>query len=100
MKPRFPISVTREFKYRAFIRSTGEILECDSFKTLYRVTRTHLRTEVLYKETEYKADHAHLEFGYSTSYEIEKGHFYGEWNAINKIGVMWVSSLSEEFIRY
>ena len=97
MKPRFPISVTREFKYRANIVSTGEILECDSFKTLYRVTRSHLRTEVLYNETKYKYCDAVLQFGYETSYEIEKGHFYSEWTLIDDYGCLHISTLSEGF---
>ena len=97
MKPRFPVSVTREFVYRSRIDSTGEILECDSFKTLYRVTRSHLRTEVLYRETEYKYCDAVLEFGYSTLYEITKGHYYSEWTKIHDYGCLQVSTLSESF---
>ena len=97
MKPRFPISVIREFKYRAKIVSTGEILESNSFKTLYRVTRSHLRTEVLYNETEYKYCDAILEFGYSTDYEIKKGYFYSEWTQIKDYGCLQVSTLSECF---
>ena len=97
MKPRFPISVTRVFKYRARIYSTGDILECDSFKTLYKVTRSHLRTEVLYNETEYKYSDAVLEFGYSTDYEISRGHWYSEWTQIKDYGCLQVSTISESF---
>ena len=94
-KPRFPLSVTRVCTYRARIESTGEILETDSFKTLYRVTRSHLRREVLYRETSYKYCDAVLEYGYSTNYEIRKGYWYTEWAQIKDFGCLQVSTLSE-----
>ena len=83
--------------YRARIASTGEILECDSFKTLFYVTRSHLRTEVLYNETEYKYAEAVLEWGYSTYYEIKKGYYYSEWTQLKDYGCLQVSTLFECF---
>ena len=98
-KPRFPLSVERHFSYRAKIDSTGEILECDTFKALYHFTRSHLRTEVLYKEKEYKYSEAVLEFGFYTNYEIRKGYWYAEWTQICDYGCMQISTISEAFYR-
>ena len=98
-KPRFPISVERYFCYRAKIESTGEILECETFKSLYHFTRSHLRTEVLYKEDEYRYSEAVLEFGFYTNYEIRKGYYYSEWTLLHDYGCMQVSTLSEAFYR-
>lgn len=98
-KPRFPLSVTRQFYFRSRIESTGEMIDCNDFKTLYRVTRSHLRTEVLYKEKEYKRSSAVLEFGYETCYEIEPCYFYTEWTQLDDFGCMFVSTLSESFYR-
>ena len=67
-KPRFPLSVTREFYYRATIDGEGEILDCPDFKTAFRCVRSHLRTDVLYNEKDFKAGSATLEFGYETRY--------------------------------
>ena len=96
-KPRFPLSVVREFKYRALLNDSGEVLETDSFKRLYHYTRQHLRGEVLYKlgENEYRYQDATLQFGYDTMYEISKGCYYGEWTCIKDFGCLQVSSVSE-----
>ena len=98
-KPRFPLSVERYFCYRAKINTTGEILECETFKSLYHFTRSHLRTEVLYKEHEYKYSEAVLEFGYHTDYQIRKGYWYSEWTQLEDFGCMQISTLSETFYR-
>lgn len=96
-KPRFPLSVERYFCYRARIESTGEVLECGTFKDLYYYTRSHLRTEVFYMEKEYKYSEAVLEFGYYTMYEVKKGYWYSEWTLIKDYGCLQVSTLSECF---
>ena len=95
-KPRFPLSVERHFCYRSRL-SCGDILESDTFKSLYRFTRSNLRTEVFYHETEYKYADAVLEFGYYTSYEIRKGYWYTEFTCIRDFGCLQVSTLSEWF---
>ena len=101
MKPRFPLSVTRNFIYRAKIRDTGELLECDDFKTLYRVTRSHLRGEIGCVDTEdYSFAGAILSFGYQTMYEVKPGYFYSEWEEITTIGWFFISSFSELFRRF
>ena len=96
-KPRFPLSVDREFKYRSCITSTGECLETDSFKKLYRFTRHHLRGECLYglKSGEYRYLDATIQFGYETIYEVSKGHYYSEWTTIKDYGCLQISSVSE-----
>lgn len=98
-KPRFPLSVTRTFVYRAFIRETGELLESADFKTLFMRTRSHLRTESLYKEEDFKSTSATIEFGYSTYYEERPGYGYEEWTMIKYYGFMYVSTLSESYYR-
>lgn len=96
-KPRFPLSVERHFCYRAKLNDSGEILETQDFKTLYQRTLSTLRTDVLYKETEYKYADAVLEFGYYTEYEIKRGYWYAEWTLIKDYGCLQVSTLSECF---
>lgn len=96
-KPRFPLSVERHFCFRASIESTEEILETDNFKSLYHSVRSHLRTEVLYKETEYKYSKAVFEFGYYTRWEIREGFWYTEWTQIKDYGCLQVSTFSECF---
>lgn len=96
-KPRFPLSVERHFCFRARKETTEEILETDNFKSLYHFARSHLRREVLYKETEYKYSEAVLEFGYYTSWEIRKGYWYTEWTLIKDYGCLQVSTFSECF---
>ena len=96
-KPRFPLSVERHFCYRAKINNSGEILETQDFKTLYRRTLSELRTDVLYLETEYKYADAVLEFGYYTNYEIRRGYWYSEWTLIKDYGCLQISTLSECF---
>lgn len=99
-KHRFPLSVERKFIYRAFLKESGEILEAEDFKTLYRVTRCHLRIDSRYLETEYCSSEATFEYGYSVSYEISKGRFHCEWNSLDSIGYLRVSTLSEMFYRF
>ena len=94
-KPRFPLSVERNFTYRAFIQESGEMLDCDDFKQLYRATLSHLRTDVLYKVSGYRMEEARFEFGYYVYYEIRKGYGYSEWHAIREVGCLQVTSLSE-----
>lgn len=100
-KPRFPLSVHREFVYRAFL-DTGEILESSSFKSVFMHTRTNLRCEVdsvssyINDRANYRSCFARFEFGYYTSYEIEKGFCYGEWTCIRELGDMFISSVIEE----
>ena len=98
-KPRFPLSVVREFKYRAILNEYGEVLETDSFKNLYRFTRQHLRGEVLnnLNQSEYRHGDATLQYGYETRYEIRKGYWYSEWTCIRDYGSLWVSSVSEQW---
>ena len=101
MKPRFPLSVTRNFFYRAKIKETGEFLECDDFKTLYRVTRSHLRGEIGCVDCEeYSQTGAVLSFGYQTLYEVKPGYFYSEWEEIETFGCFFISSLTESFRRF
>ena len=100
-KPMFPLSVERHFTFRAKIRSTGEVLESESFKTLYNVTLCHLRCEVgETKDTKYSQCDANIEFGYATSYKIKEGYYYEEWNTVNDIAFVSVTSLSVAVLRY
>lgn len=94
-KPRFPLSVERHFCYRVKLNDSGETLETEDFKTLYCVTRSHLRNEVLYNETEYKYADAVLEFGYYTDYKIREGYWYTEWTQIKDYGCLQISTFSE-----
>ena len=103
-KPRFPLSVVREFKYRSVIKATGETIECDDFKTLYKAVLLTLRCEIGDIRTArdcgvYRLYDAQFEFGYMTTYEIKKGYFYTEWNCINDLGVMFVSMYHQSFVR-
>ena len=99
-RPSFPLSVRREFVYRARIESTGEILQCESLKELFRVVRAHLRTDVLYLEKDFKCASAVLEFGLETLYEEKPNYFYCEWQQFASYGYMYVSTLSESFYRF
>ena len=98
MKPRFPLSVDRHFAYRARIIETGEVIECESFKTLYYCVRSALRTEVTHPlDFEFSSVSAVFEYGYETSYEIRKGYFYSEFTVIYNYGLLTVSAKSENF---
>lgn len=99
-KPRFPLSVRREFLYRAVIDDTGEIIEAGTFKTLFRVVRSRLRDAVYPIDGTFACVGASFEFGFHTSYEISRGYSYGEWRHLIGFGYMYVSTLSEVYIRY
>ncbi len=98
-KPEFSLSVTRYFTYRAKL-STGDTLETDSFKSLFRFTLRHLRDEVFsVNRDEYSHAEAVLEFGYCTMYEVRKGYFYSEFVTLTEFGELDVSTFSESFYR-
>ena len=100
MKPRFPLSVTRHFYYRATKPGTGELLDCDDFKTLYQVTRSFLRSEIGCPDCEeYSETGAVLSFGYQTLYEVKPGYYYSEWKEIETFGYFYITSLTESFRR-
>ena len=100
MKPRFPLSVTRTFCYRAFLKDSGEMLECNDFKSLYRITKSHLRDEVGSACSDYHYSTAVLSFGYATLYEIKPGYYYEEWAELHRFGCFYVSTLTESFMRF
>ena len=100
MKPRFPLSVTRTFFYRAVLKDTGEMLDSENFKSLYRATKSHLRTDVGAKDSDYNYSTAVLSFGYSTLYEIRPGYYYEEWEELQKLGCFYVSTLTESYMRF
>lgn len=99
-KPRFSKSIERHFCYRAYIDDSGEILESPEFKTLWKVTRSHLKTDVRYMETSYKSTTAKLVFGYETAYEIRTGYWFVEWTPITEYGIMMVYTDCEWYLRY
>jgi len=96
-KPRFPLSVERQFTFRAVVSDCGCVIESLDFKTLYRAVRRHLRADVfqINPTNEYRAYGAVLQFGYSTEYEIRKGYWYSEWTTIREYGLLGVSTVSE-----
>lgn len=98
---RFPISVSRNFCYRSTIEDLGEILDTDDFKTLYRVTRTHLKDAVssAIEYDEYKTYCAKMEFGFEILYEVKSGYFYTEWVSLKTIGIMYVGKYYEAMYR-
>lgn len=95
-KPRFPLSVTREFMYRARI-CTGEIVTSDSFRDLYRATLYSLRCD---NATCHQFMSAWLEFGYETAYEDVNHQFYCEFEIIRRQGMLWVSTIDQGFTRW
>ena len=99
-KPRFSKSIERHFCYRAYIDDSGEILETQDFKTLWRVTRSHLKTNVRYMEDSYKSSTAKLVFGYETAYEIRTGYWYVEWTPINEYGRYMAYTDCEWYYRF
>lgn len=101
MKPRFPLSVTRTFYYRAVIKDLGEMIDCADFKSLYQCTKSHLRGEVgSIAGSEYNYSKAVLSFGYQTLYEIRPGYYYEEWEELQRFGCFYVSTLTESFMRF
>ena len=100
MKPRFPLSVSKEWHYRARIDESGEILYCSTFKSLYRVTMSHMRAEVReIDEYTYCPMMAHLEYGYEVNYEIKPGYFYSEWYPVSDLGYMFCSKHYDTYTR-
>ena len=95
-KPRFPLSVTREFMYRARL-CTGEILTSDSFRDLYMATLGFLRCD---NAECHEFMYAWLEFGYATTYEDTNHRFYSEFEIIRRQGMLWVSSIDQGFRRW
>lgn len=98
MVPRFPVSVERKFYFRARI-SNGEILETDSFKSLYRFALINLRGETPRNSTEHSFNFAWFEFGFDTWYTDHDGKFYSEFTTLRRYGMMWVSNYSQGFRR-
>ena len=96
-KPRFPLSVERQFTFRAVVSDCGCIIESPDFKTLYRAVRRHLRADVFQINPcgEYRSYRARLQFGFSTVYEIRKGYYYSEWTTVKDYGSLRVSNVSE-----
>ena len=86
-----------EFKYRSFIEETGEILECDNMRDLYRYTRRHLRIEVgdIREPGISACIRACMEFGCLVTYEIGKGQLQSRWHKLYSCGMMYCSKLSE-----
>lgn len=95
-KPRFPLSVTREFMYRARI-NTGDVIASESFRDLYNVTLHHLRVE---NSTHHQFMCAWLEYGYETTYEDLNHKFYCEFEIVQRHGMLWVSSIDQGFKRW
>ena len=95
-KPRFPLSVSHEFMYRARI-CTGDVITSDSFRDLYNATLHYLRDE---NATHHQFMHAWLEFGYETSYEDRNHKFYCEFEIIKRQGMLWVSTIDQGFTRW
>ena len=98
-KPMFPLSVTREFTFRAFL-DTGESLDSASFKCVYQRTLEHLRCEIgevkgdRVTPDNYSSQWAFIEYGYETLYEIRKGYYYSEWNSLKRYCSLMVSNCS------
>lgn len=95
-KPRFPVSVTREFSYRADLSETGEILEADDFKSLYHHVLYDLRNQigsVANRQHDWSFPHvsAVIEFGYRTDYYTDPGHCYSEWTSLKTCCYIYVS---------
>ena len=103
-KPRFPVRVERTFVYRASIKETGEVLECESFKDLYNYSLSHLRGMVGQVRNNinlmYDNYSCVLEFGYSTEYWTDNNHAYAEWESLTRFGFLSVSSCSVCFLRF
>ena len=102
-KSRFPVLVKRYFTYSAFIRETGEILQCDTFKSLYNIALSHLKTEISSENLEdkyYDCCTCSFEFGYCSEYWEDDKHCYYEWESLTRIGYMYVSTISIAFLRF
>lgn len=98
-KPRFPLSVSRTFMYRAYLPVSGEIIECDTLKELYYAIRKNLRAETRHnlKIGEYRYAEAQMSFGYLVEYEDKPGYYYCEWHSVHNFGALQISSVSEWF---
>lgn len=96
MKPRFPLSVERYFVYRAY-QEYGDILESESFKSVFNRARCGLRCELSDSHDENSRMVSRFEFGYVTSYKIDETHFYEEWESLKRIGELYVTPVSEWF---
>lgn len=98
MESTFSLRIEREFCYRAYIHKTGEVLECDNFKTLYRFARFSLRVECGRTDDHHFANEtAHFSFGYRVDQYDRLGHCYSEWTPIVDLGNLYVSTLSEAY---
>ena len=95
-----PVSIKREFYYRAVIEETGEQIYCDTLKHLYSLIRSQLRADVLYLEDGFRCASAMLEFGVETLYEDGSGNVHSEWTQLDHYGCLYVSTASEVFYRY
>ena len=98
MESTFSLRIDREFCYRAYISKTGEVLECDNFKSLYRCARKSLRIECG------RTDDIHFDYGtadFSFGYRVDRydrpGHCYSEWTSLIDLGYLYVSTLSEAY---
>ena len=96
-KPMFSLSVNRYFVFRSSCPDTGEILECETFRDVYKHTRTHLRCEVGDVDDYFRQVSAHIDFGYVTTYEIRRGYYYEEFTPIVSYGTMIISQYSESY---
>ena len=95
-KPRFPETVTHEFVYRAKLPD-GDVLECQTFKNLYKAVLHGLRVYCLYHETEYKYASVELEYGFITRYESWSGCAYEEFCVVRNCGLLGVTTYTEWF---
>lgn len=98
MESTFSLRIDREFCYRAYLPKSGEVLECDNFKTLYRCARKHLRIECGRTDDHHFANGtADFSFGYRVDQYDRPGHCYSEWTSLVDLGNLYVSTLSESY---
>ena len=98
MESTFSLRIDREFCYRAYIPQTGEVLECDNFKSLYRCARSGLRIECGRTDDHHFANGtADFSFGYRVDRYDRPGHCYSEWTPLVDLGNLYVSTLSEAY---
>lgn len=98
MESTFSLRIDREFCYRAYLRKTGEVLECDNFKTLYHCAWKSLRIECGRTDDYHFAnDTAHFSFGYRVDTYDRIGHCFSEWTSLIDLGHLYVSTLSEAY---
>lgn len=94
---KFSLSVNRYFAYRAYNVETGDVLECDDFKTLFRIAMSHARSNVYYGVDDNCL--LRLVYGYDTVYEEKPGHYRGNWETITYYGFVYVSRYTEGYHR-